>query len=852
MARISDLYMGHQDNIHNIDLVNKDEEARRLKLRLLSLRDENALLKDRVAQRDSRLNLFVRQGSEVQAELEEARENAKLQDARLKKQTNELTALKTELGSLNGSMQDSTKALHEKFALDRELNRLRPEIEHLKSQLVNHQAVIAEKQDLQRQLNSLEVELQNEKRSKQRLQQKNDAEVAGDWKTRLEAMEKKHASEKKEWEQAKKEHERDLREAQGENERLDDRVSTIKSKLKNVQSELKDARDELERCRADLEATRKVSRKGSDQPKKKVTMKAQPNRKRRVNDTSMDDISIGTPGLDEATFKRPLKKRAAELALVGEKSTFSITPFLSRTKNLSDESMDLPSPTNKPAGVPEVVMEEEEENDEEEEEEEEEEYEETHAKSDSHVLDEPVHDVLVQTKKLPDSKASKARGRPRKVLDEAPTLKKNMPSSSAQRMRTLEANSKPEKIAEEPESLEQENGAAKRGKKGLGLKAKSVESRPGSTSVLEADGKKKKRKILGSNTLFDEEEGETVPRPAKPALVAGRRLKAPLGGIPNAFGGRTFSPLKRDRRGFPIALPSPCLARSASSTSRWKQRQGRDSFARDAKVQGLKSRAAFKLLEMDAKYRIFKGNGQTVIDLGYAPGSWSQVAIERTRPHGRVIGIDLIPAQPPRGVTTFQGDFLSPGVQAMVKAFILDSHQRHPTPPLSPDDQDTEQSDEDMHAQDVDPPSYIDMERHAVPSSESSALPSDASSKRLVDVVLSDMSAPWEQTSGFNVNTLSNPYHRLMNTSGNTFRDHAGSMDLCTAALHFASDTLKAGGHFVCKFYQGSEDKLLEQKLKAMFAKVYREKPESSRKESKEAFFVALRRKGNATVEPDT
>ncbi|KAH7149736.1 FtsJ-like methyltransferase-domain-containing protein [Dactylonectria estremocensis] len=299
-----------------------------------------------------------------------------------------------------------------------------------------------------------------------------------------------------------------------------------------------------------------------------------------------------------------------------------------------------------------------------------------------------------------------------------------------------------------------------------------------------------------------------------------------------------------------LALPARCLVRSASSTSRWKQRQGRDSFARDAKVQGLKSRAAFKLLEMDAKYRIFKGNGQTVIDLGYAPGSWSQVAIERTRPHGRVIGIDLIPAQPPRGVTTFQGDFLSPGVQAMVKAFILDSHQRQPAPP-PPDDEDTDHSTEDIDVQDVDRPSYIDMERHAAPSSEPLAPPSDVSSKRLVDVVLSDMSAPWEQTSGFNVNTLSNPYHRLMNTSGNTFRDHAGSMDLCTAALHFASDTLKAGGHFVCKFYQGSEDKLLEKKLKSMFAKVYREKPESSRKESKEAFFVALRRKGNATVQSD-
>ena len=53
--------------------------------------------------------------------------------------------------------------------------------------------------------------------------------------------------------------------------------------------------------------------------------------------------------------------------------------------------------------------------------------------------------------------------------------------------------------------------------------------------------------------------------------------------------------------------------------------------------------------------------------------------------------------------------------------------------------------------------------------------------------------------------------------------------DLCAAALQFASDTLRPGGHFVAKFYQGAEDKKLEQRLKKLFTKVHREKPESSR-----------------------
>ena len=114
------------------------------------------------------------------------------------------------------------------------------------------------------------------------------------------------------------------------------------------------------------------------------------------------------------------------------------------------------------------------------------------------------------------------------------------------------------------------------------------------------------------------------------------------------------------------------------------------------------------------------------------------------------------------------------------------------------------------------------------------------------------MSAPWPQTHGFTIRSLSNPYRRMMNTSGITFKDHAGSMvriswlraqslmamyddtdfiykDLCNAALSFASDTLKTEGNFVCKFYQGKEDKALEAKLKKMFRRVCREKPESSR-----------------------
>lgn len=267
--------------------------------------------------------------------------------------------------------------------------------------------------------------------------------------------------------------------------------------------------------------------------------------------------------------------------------------------------------------------------------------------------------------------------------------------------------------------------------------------------------------------------------------------------------------------------------RLASSGNQWKNRQGHDPYVRYSKVQNLKSRAAFKLLEIDSKYKLFK-KGQTVVDLGYAPGSWSQVAVDRTRPYGRVIGIDLIPAHPPQGVATFQGDFLSPSVQKLLKDFIAQSHSDRPRHANKKDDVD---EDEDLLSEDtiIDQPSYIDRERHSAGSAGPRAgSTTDSDSKYSVDVVLSDM---------------------LMNTSGNRSRDHAGSMDLCEAALRFASDTLKPGGHFVCKFYTGSEDKELEKKLKLLFSKVYREKPDASRAESKEAYFVALFRKAKATID---
>lgn len=141
---------------------------------------------------------------------------------------------------------------------------------------------------------------------------------------------------------------------------------------------------------------------------------------------------------------------------------------------------------------------------------------------------------------------------------------------------------------------------------------------------------------------------------------------------------------------------------------------------------------------------------------------WTKVAVDRTKPNGRVLGVDIIPAQPPRGVSTIQGNFLSAEVQKYVQDFLRDPRRGRPFEDgyITPD-----RGSEDLsqHALDI-------------KTGNSGANQESDSELRTVDVVLSDMSAPWPQISGFWKRSLSEPYHRMMNTSGVNFKDHAGSM----------------------------------------------------------------------------
>ncbi|PRT54143.1 rRNA methyltransferase 2, mitochondrial [Wickerhamiella sorbophila] len=258
--------------------------------------------------------------------------------------------------------------------------------------------------------------------------------------------------------------------------------------------------------------------------------------------------------------------------------------------------------------------------------------------------------------------------------------------------------------------------------------------------------------------------------------------------------------------------------KKSPSSKRWLNRQNNDAFTRLAKTDSFRSRAAYKLLELHKRFNLFRP-GMTVVDLGYAPGSWSQVAVKHVRPKGRVFGVDMLFVTPPDGVTAIQGNFLNPAVQARLKQMLADPTHGQPVPFhhnvafVSQDEADAVRKIREKEQLEAHLYALERIQEHG-----------EADPETPVDLVLSDM---------------------LANTSGLIARDHSASVDLCDAALLFCIECLRPGGSFVCKFYTGDEDQALQKRLQAVFKTVRRAKPTACRPESREAYFVALNKRKN-------
>ncbi|TNC80569.1 MAG: 23S rRNA (uridine(2552)-2'-O)-methyltransferase RlmE [Oleiphilus sp.] len=199
------------------------------------------------------------------------------------------------------------------------------------------------------------------------------------------------------------------------------------------------------------------------------------------------------------------------------------------------------------------------------------------------------------------------------------------------------------------------------------------------------------------------------------------------------------------------------MARSKSS-KHWLKEHFDDVYVKKSQEDGYRSRASYKLKELHEKDQLFKP-GMTVVDLGAAPGGWTQVASELVGPSGRVIASDILPMDPLPDVHFVQGDFTEDSVFETLLAQI------------------------DGHA----------------------------------DLVISDM-AP--------------------NMSGNAAADIPRAMYLVELALDMARNTLRPGGGFVAKVFQGEGFDGLLKDMRSSFSRVVSRKPDSSRSRSREIYLV--------------
>ena len=126
------------------------------------------------------------------------------------------------------------------------------------------------------------------------------------------------------------------------------------------------------------------------------------------------------------------------------------------------------------------------------------------------------------------------------------------------------------------------------------------------------------------------------------------------GGGPGGAGGRS--------RGGKVRVKT--ARKRTTSSTRWLERQLNDPYVAAARAAGYRSRAAFKLKELDEQFSLL-GQVERVVDLGAAPGGWCQVVLER-RPRAKVVGIDLLPVEPIAGVILFEKDILDDDTEALL------------------------------------------------------------------------------------------------------------------------------------------------------------------------------------------
>ncbi|EME81330.1 uncharacterized protein MYCFIDRAFT_81397 [Pseudocercospora fijiensis CIRAD86] len=383
MAPIYDLSLNtaaaelkYERSSHLVDIISKDEDIRKLRFELHVQADDIDELRDLLAQEESRSEHFERILNENLTRADDAEARLSDLELQLRSREHEVGALEAEKKALATSAADSETILTEKLALTRELSLLRPQLEHLKQQAASTETLMTEKLDLQRQLTNVQCELENAKRDVKRAMAKrrNTEDVRRDLlkekkakaklEERIEELQEELEKEKKRVAKAAKQtsanseadelldelrqelaaerKERAKVEKQSEKQSSDfeSQKATLEEKLNQFRMKLRTTKEKLKQTEADLAAAQEEA---EAQPAKKGVKTAANAKKRSAAHFDADATNIGTPG-DGPAAKRGRKATAN----VGEKSTFSMTPFLNKTASILPEDSDNEHDPDKP------------------------------------------------------------------------------------------------------------------------------------------------------------------------------------------------------------------------------------------------------------------------------------------------------------------------------------------------------------------------------------------------------------------------------------------------------------------------------------------------------------------------
>ena len=134
-------------------------------------------------------------------------------------------------------------------------------------------------------------------------------------------------------------------------------------------------------------------------------------------------------------------------------------------------------------------------------------------------------------------------------------------------------------------------------------------------------------------------------------------------------GGKKYGRVKSRPSGRNLAVRVHTARRRRTSSTRWLQRQLNDPYVIAAKKDGYRSRAAYKLLQLDEKFSLLKG-GEAVVDLGAAPGGWTQVLLNAPGPKGRVLAVDINEMEAVPGAQMLVGDVTDPATEAAIRVAL--------------------------------------------------------------------------------------------------------------------------------------------------------------------------------------